>query len=76
MKTPDLNHKYTFRDWLEWEGRWELIDGSPYNMTPAPSWHHQYIVSELYFALRTYFGNLSGCTSDSHAAAWKYNVNC
>jgi hypothetical protein len=26
---------YTYEDYLHWEGRWELIDGIPYAMTPA-----------------------------------------
>ncbi|MDQ0338547.1 Uma2 family endonuclease [Caldalkalibacillus uzonensis] len=57
MKMPNQAGRYTYQDWLKWEGRWELIDGKPYNMTPAPSWEHQYIVGELHFALRAYFGN-------------------
>jgi Uma2 family endonuclease len=38
--------KYTYADYLTWpkEGRWELIDGAPYNMTPAPSTRHQNVV--------------------------------
>lgn len=35
---PKPNERYTYKDYLEWsdEERWELIDGVPYNMTPAP----------------------------------------
>ena len=41
--------KYTYGDYLGWpdEERWELIEGIPYNMTPAPSTFHQLIVVEL-----------------------------
>lgn len=42
-----LEEKYTYRDYLNWpEGeRWELIDGVPYNMSPAPSrWHQQMLL--------------------------------
>ena len=41
--------KYTYGDYLTWcdEERWELIDGVPYNMTPAPSRAHQGISVEL-----------------------------
>ena len=28
---------YTYEDYLCWEGRWELINGIPYAMTPAPT---------------------------------------
>lgn len=59
MKTPDETNSYVYEEWLEWEGHWELIDGTPYNMTPAPSWDHQYIVGELYFGLRSHFQNES-----------------
>lgn len=40
---------YTYADYLSWpeEERWELIDGIPYNMTPAPSRVHQEISVEL-----------------------------
>ncbi|MEW6237443.1 MAG: Uma2 family endonuclease [Candidatus Omnitrophota bacterium] len=35
--------KYTYSDYLQWpdDERWELIDGKPYNMSPAPSTKHQ-----------------------------------
>jgi Uma2 family endonuclease len=41
--------KYTYGDYLSWpEGeRWELLEGEPYNMTPAPSRIHQIIVVDL-----------------------------
>ncbi|MED4301428.1 Uma2 family endonuclease [Geobacillus stearothermophilus] len=55
--TPDLNKIYTYADWKTWEGRWELINGKAYNMTPAPSSEHQFAVGELYFALRHFFQN-------------------
>lgn len=40
---------YTYADILTWpeDERWELIDGVPYNMTPAPSTYHQSLISEL-----------------------------
>ena len=30
-----------------WEGRWELIDGVAYDMTPAPSYEHQRISAKI-----------------------------
>ena len=41
--------KYTYGDYLKWsdDERWELIDGVPYSMSPAPSRHHQEICMEL-----------------------------
>jgi Uma2 family endonuclease len=31
----------TLADWATWDGRWELIHGIPYDMTPAPAPEHQ-----------------------------------
>lgn len=50
MNIPSEKQKeYTFGDYLSWsdEERWEIIDGTPYMMTPAPSSEHQSIVMEL-----------------------------
>lgn len=40
---------YTYADYLAWpEGeRWELIEGVPYNMSPAPTRRHQGFAGEL-----------------------------
>ena len=38
---------YTISDWENWKDRWELIDGLPYCMSPAPSGKHQLISSLL-----------------------------
>jgi hypothetical protein len=27
---------YTYEDYCKWEGRWELINGIPHTMSPAP----------------------------------------
>jgi Uma2 family endonuclease len=32
---------YTVNDYQQWEGRWELIDGIPYAMSPSPVGKHQ-----------------------------------
>ncbi|NNU94805.1 Uma2 family endonuclease [Geobacillus sp. NFOSA3] len=61
VKTPEFpNHNYTYEDYLKWDGQWELIDGVPYSMAPSPSFTHQYIIGELYAALRDYFQQ-QGC---------------
>ena len=41
---------YTYTDLLAWpeDDRWELLDGVPYNMSPAPSRQHQEILAALY----------------------------
>ena len=35
--------QFTYDDYVLWEGRWELIDGMPYAMSPAPAPFHQRI---------------------------------
>ncbi|MBU5353317.1 Uma2 family endonuclease [Paenibacillus barcinonensis] len=57
MAKPDNTRLYTFQDWLTWEGSWELINGKAYNMSPAPTSLHQFIVGELHFSLRNFFQN-------------------
>jgi len=46
---------YTYDDYREWDGEWELIDGLPLAMSPAPMRIHQslaaVVISELYSQL-------------------------
>ncbi len=44
-----LDERFTYGDYLTWDDgeRWELIDGVPYNMSPAPRLRHQAISREL-----------------------------
>jgi len=54
MNRPQPAQKpYTLADWETWEGRWELIHGVAYDMTPAPSLAHQ----ELSMALSVRIAN-------------------
>ena len=47
---------YTFADYYSWDDgqRWELIEGVPYAMSPAPSWRHQGIQGVLYNQLHNF----------------------
>ena len=48
MSLPQLKHPgYTIEDWKTWEGRWELINGVAYDMTPPPSFEHQRVSIRL-----------------------------
>ena len=42
--------RFTYGDYLTWDDdeRWELIDGVPYSMSPAPRFRHQRILGELH----------------------------
>ncbi len=43
---------YTYDEYRLWEGRWELIEGIPYAMSPAPSSRHQWISANVLGELR------------------------
>ena len=43
---------YTYDEYCLWEGRWELIEGIPYAMSPAPSMRHQWIAANVHAELR------------------------
>ena len=38
---------YTYSDYLNWEGQWELIEGIPYAMNPLPIPKHLRIAGRL-----------------------------
>jgi len=38
---------YTYHDYEQWEGQWELIEGIPYAMSPLPVPKHQKIAMAL-----------------------------
>jgi Uma2 family endonuclease len=50
MSNLELLPRYTYRDYLLWEGDWELIEGIAVSMAPAPMKIHQQIQRELFFA--------------------------
>ena len=51
MAQPGHNHdmRFTYGALMHWpeHERWELIDGVPYDMTPAPSRLHQRLLTEI-----------------------------
>ncbi len=52
MSALQILPHYSFEDWQQWEGKWEIIHGIPYAMSPAPVPKHQIIAN----ALGTEFG--------------------
>lgn len=42
---------YTYEEYCKWEGRWELIEGVPYAMSPAPMPRHQWISNNVKYQL-------------------------
>jgi Uma2 family endonuclease len=49
-------HRFSYADYLTWNDgkRWEIIDGIPYAMSPAPSRKHQYISGNLFNHFKNY----------------------
>ncbi len=63
MTTPvKAQAHYTYADYSKWpeDERWELIEGVPFNMSPAPSLAHQRVVAELLTQIRSQLRG-SGC---------------
>jgi Uma2 family endonuclease len=44
---------YTYEDYCQWEGRWELINGIPFAMAPMHTPIHQTINGNLYANFET-----------------------
>lgn len=51
MSNIGLLPKYTYSDYTSWEGEWELIEGIPVAMAPAPMKTHQRIAKEIIVTL-------------------------
>jgi Uma2 family endonuclease len=56
MEAMNVNKRYTYADYEKWDDgkRWELIDGIPYAMAPAPSQGHQEVSRDLLFQLTAF----------------------
>lgn len=54
---------YTYEDYKHWEGNWELIDGIPYAMSPAPVPRHQHIGGNLISEFRQQLKKCDKCVA-------------
>jgi Uma2 family endonuclease len=52
MSAVKLLPHYLYEDYCHWEGRWELIEGIPYAMSPAPWPRHQWVVVNIIYEFR------------------------
>lgn len=52
---------YTYDEWVQWEGHWELIDGIPYAMSPLPVPEHQRIAGNLHSEFRVPLKSCNKC---------------
>lgn len=62
-----IDQNSTYRDYLTWpdQERWEIIEGVPYNMSPAPSRNHQKILGRIFYEFYHY---LRGKTCEVYGA--------
>jgi len=59
LKLEDLGYRYD--DYKMWEGDWELFEGVPVAMAPAPMRKHQSLASEIIYNLRDEIGECLEC---------------
>jgi Uma2 family endonuclease len=52
---------YTYKDYVLWEGKWEVIDGVPYAMSPSPIHHHQVLAGNLHSEFRFQLKKCTKC---------------
>ncbi len=61
MPVVQLLPRYTYDDYVQWEGKWELIYGIPYAMGPAPVPKHQYIAGNIHYEFRAELKKCKKC---------------
>lgn len=61
MEAVRILPHYTYNDYLHWEGKWEVIEGIPYAMSPAPVPEHQRIASNLVIEFGVPLKNCTKC---------------
>lgn len=71
QKQEYLPH-YTSQDYESWEGSWELIEGVPYAMSPAPTIKHQSISQKIAYQLSAILENCENCKA-LLPVDWKIN---
>lgn len=62
LRIEDLPH-YTYKEYVQWEGKWELIHGIPYAMTPAPGMRHQRVSHKIAYQLEKLLSGCSRCSA-------------
>ncbi len=61
MSIPRYLPHYTYEDYIHWEGRWELIQGIPFAMSPQPSIEHQRVSQRIAAELERALEGCSQC---------------
>ncbi|XZE54251.1 Uma2 family endonuclease [Planctomycetaceae bacterium SH139] len=53
MPEPSYLPHYTYGDYCQWQGDWELYDGIPIALTPSPFGRHQVLVTRLAWLIQS-----------------------
>lgn len=61
MSGEKILPNYTYNDYVHWEGKWEVIEGVPYAMSPAPVPKHQRIANNLSSEFRFQLKSCNKC---------------
>ena len=61
MKAYEHIPRYTYSDYAQWEGNWELINGYPHAMSPSPARKHQFVCTELVVNIHTTLKKETNC---------------
>lgn len=61
MGAIDYLKHYTYDDYKLWDGHWELFEGFPVAMSPAPMINHQAIAANIIFELKSTAGECDRC---------------
>jgi len=64
--------RYSYEDYEQWEGKWEIVSGIAYAMSPAPIIRHQEISSNIWLELKEQIKDCPLCKS-LQAVDWKIN---
>ncbi|MEA2018722.1 MAG: Uma2 family endonuclease, partial [Campylobacterota bacterium] len=73
LKVNDIP-RYTYEDYKLWENEWELIEGYPYAMAPAPMIKHQSISNKIGWVLQDAFEDCKRCQA-LLPVDWKISEN-
>jgi len=70
LRLEDIS--YTYDDYRLWEGQWELFEGVPVAMSPAPMINHQMISAEILYNFRS---NIEECPECAVASEIDYKIS-
>ena len=60
MGLPEYEY-YTYEDYKNWEGDWELINGIAFAMAPSPVRKHQFFAYEIAYQIRSQIEECKEC---------------